>query len=79
MSYPKWIYHKTEAPKVVNSKEEHDQKGKGWQETPFEQDQEQIPTKEESTEAEPEKTSDSEGKVNIEKTVEIPKPKKGKK
>lgn len=34
MHYPKWIFHKTEAPKVVNTKEEHDQAGKGWEETP---------------------------------------------
>lgn len=83
MSYPKWIYHKTEAPKVVNSKEGHDQAGKGWEEAPFAQDQEQVPTKEEQTETEVGSTKESDGsadgKVNIEKSVEIPKPKTGKK
>ena len=33
-SYPKWLYHKTEAPKIVQSKEEHEKLGKGWEETP---------------------------------------------
>lgn len=33
--YPKWIYHENEAPKLVKTKEEHDQAGKGWEETPF--------------------------------------------
>jgi hypothetical protein len=34
MSYPKWIYHKTEAAKIVNTEVEHEQAGEGWEETP---------------------------------------------
>lgn len=32
--YPKWIYHKTEAPKIVNDEAEHAEAGEGWEETP---------------------------------------------
>lgn len=32
--YPKWLYHKSEEPKVVKSKEEHEALGKGWEESP---------------------------------------------
>nr|BFD63164.1 hypothetical protein BdHM001_18450 [Bdellovibrio sp. HM001] len=32
--YPKWIYHKTQAPKIVNNEVEHEQAGEGWEETP---------------------------------------------
>lgn len=37
--YPKWIYHKTLGEKVVNSKEDHDAQGPGWEETPAAFDQ----------------------------------------
>lgn len=33
--YPKWLYHKTEASKIVQTKDEHEQAGKGWKEVPF--------------------------------------------
>lgn len=34
IEYPKWIYHKTEPAKIVQSKEEHEAQGTGWKETP---------------------------------------------
>lgn len=34
MSYPKWIYHKTQEPKIVTSEAEHAKAGNGWEETP---------------------------------------------
>lgn len=40
--YPKWLYHKTRDAVIVNSKEEHDALGKGWQETPYEKPEKQI-------------------------------------
>lgn len=46
--YPKWIFHKSEAPKIVNTKEEHDQAGKGWEETPFTKGEESNAAKDES-------------------------------
>jgi len=35
IEYPKWLYHKTESPKIVQTKEEQDEAGKGWKEVPF--------------------------------------------
>lgn len=52
--YPKYIFHKSEEAKIVNSKEEQDELGKGWQETPFETPEEQAPKAEESTSSSPE-------------------------
>lgn len=49
MNYPKWIYHKTEAPKIVNSEAEHEQAGKGWEETPAAFDQRSDEKAEKST------------------------------
>lgn len=46
--YPKWIYHRTEAPKIVETKEEHEQAGKGWEETPAAFDKESDETSEKS-------------------------------
>lgn len=34
MSYPKWLYHKTEAPKLLVSEEQELALGKGWEDTP---------------------------------------------
>lgn len=34
MIYPKWIFHKTEPAKIVNSEAEHAEAGEGWEETP---------------------------------------------
>jgi hypothetical protein len=34
MSYPKWLYHREEDPKVVNDPDEHDALGAGWEESP---------------------------------------------
>lgn len=34
MNYPKWLYHASEAPKIVSTKDEHEALGKGWEETP---------------------------------------------
>lgn len=44
MSYPKFLYHRTEKPVVVNSKEEHAALGKEWKESPadFEEVAEKI-------------------------------------
>ncbi len=47
MTYPKWLYHKTNQPKVVQSEEEHAGLGEGWEETPTAFDQEQAPQAEE--------------------------------
>ena len=49
VEYPKWIYHKTQDAKIVQTKEEHDEVGKGWQETPFEVSEKQDPKIEESS------------------------------
>lgn len=38
----KWLYHKTEGAKLVESKEEHDALKGDWKEVPFAVDQEQI-------------------------------------
>lgn len=58
MSYPKWIYHKTLDAKVVKTKEEHDEAGKGWEETPFAEDKEQVSKADESQASENEAGSD---------------------
>jgi hypothetical protein len=42
MSYPKWIYHKTEQPKIVQTKEEHDSLKGDWKEVPFESVEKQV-------------------------------------
>lgn len=34
-NYPKWIYHKTQLPVVVDDPDEHAAKGEGWAEAPF--------------------------------------------
>lgn len=46
--YPKWLYHKTKDAVIVNSKEEHDALGKGWQETPYEKPEKQVEKAEKS-------------------------------
>ena len=65
MSYPKWIYHKTEAPKIVNSEAEHEQAGKGWEETPAAFDQE---SDEKKGESEKSKGQTPSGKTPIQET-----------
>ncbi len=40
--YPKWLYHKSEAAKIVQTKEEHDALIGRWEETPAAFDQEQV-------------------------------------
>lgn len=42
--YPKWKYHRTEAPKVVNDEQEEKDLGEGWEEAPIEA--EAAPSKE---------------------------------
>lgn len=49
VAYPKWIFHKTEAAKIVQTKEEHEQAGEGWEEAPFAVGQESDAKAEEST------------------------------
>ena len=49
MHYPKWIFHKTEAPKIVNNEVEHEQAGEGWEETPAAFDQKSDEASKEST------------------------------
>lgn len=34
MNYPKWLYHATEKPVVVQNAEEHEALGEGWHESP---------------------------------------------
>lgn len=34
MSYPKFLYHETEEPRIVNDPAEHEALGEGWEETP---------------------------------------------
>jgi hypothetical protein len=36
MSYPKWLYHKTEGARMVNSQEAHEGLGEGWFDSPAE-------------------------------------------
>lgn len=61
ISYPKWLYHKNEAPKIVKTKEEHEALGEGWHETPIAIDQEPNETPKEPTadQASSEETEDS--------------------
>lgn len=63
--YPKWVYHKTESSKVVQSKEEHEAIGDDWSEVPFEAQESEV--------------SEILASVEIESTLDITKPKKGKK
>lgn len=58
IEYPKWIYHRTEAPKIVQTKAEHDQAGEGWEEAPFAVDQKPDETTQESTPVETSKTNE---------------------
>jgi hypothetical protein len=34
--YPKWLYHASEDPKIVNDPDEHEALGEGWRESPVE-------------------------------------------
>lgn len=34
IEYPKFLYHKTKEPVIVQSKEEHEELGKSWHEKP---------------------------------------------
>ena len=34
IEYPKFVFHKTQGHKIVQTKEEHEALGKGWEETP---------------------------------------------
>lgn len=61
MSYPKWIYHETLDAKIVNSKEEHEACGKGWEETPAAFDKKQNEKTEKPTASENEKVGTCEG------------------
>ena len=38
IEFPKYIYHKTKEPKIVNSKEEQAAEGDEWSETSFEKE-----------------------------------------
>lgn len=53
IEYPKYLYHATEAAQVVQSKEEHEALGEGWQESPV--------MAEEPKEIKPEKKSKKKG------------------
>lgn len=33
--YPKWLYHRTHEPVIVNDPDEHNALGRGWAEEPF--------------------------------------------
>lgn len=39
--YPKFLYHKTEQAKIVNSEAEQKELGKEWKEVPFEAEHEE--------------------------------------
>jgi hypothetical protein len=43
-TYPKWIYHKTKEAKIVHTKEEHDEHGDEWAESPAEFDADVVET-----------------------------------
>jgi hypothetical protein len=34
VAYPKWLYHETQPPVLVQDPEEHAALGEGWEETP---------------------------------------------
>lgn len=36
MNYPKWLYHRTESPVLVNNPDEQEALGKSWKESPSE-------------------------------------------
>jgi hypothetical protein len=38
VEYPKYLYHREQAAKVVADPEEHAALGEGWQEKPYEQE-----------------------------------------
>jgi hypothetical protein len=46
--YPTWLYHRFYEPRIVNSKEEHEQIGKSWQKIPFTEFEKQIAKTEKS-------------------------------
>ena len=50
MSYPKWKYHKTAEPKVVNSEDEEKALGNEWAESPtdFAEEPAEAPVKKET-------------------------------
>lgn len=58
--YPKWVYHKTEEAKVVQTKEEHDALKGNWQEAPFAESKESDEKAPESSSDQAEASQDSE-------------------
>lgn len=56
MSYPKWLYHRTEKTVIANDPDEHAALGAGWEETPaaFKAEPEPEPELEPQPEPEPE-------------------------
>ena len=42
IEYPKFLYHKTEQPKVVHTQEQADQLGSEWKATPADVDQPEV-------------------------------------
>lgn len=71
MSYPKWLYHQSLEPKVVQSEAEQSALGSAWAECPFPQNQQEakIEIKAESISA---------GKLSVEELIQ-PSTKKSKK
>jgi hypothetical protein len=43
MNYPKWVYHRTEAPRVVEDATEHLALGEGWAESPADLETPDVP------------------------------------
>lgn len=74
IEYPKYLYHESKEPVVVNSKDEHEELGKGWEETPA------AFNKKSDAKSEKQKTNKDETETNTENqsaqkqigTIEIP-------
>jgi hypothetical protein len=43
--YPKWLYHRTNPPVIVNNPDDHKALGDGWAESPADLDAEYAPVK----------------------------------
>ena len=63
VEYPKWLYHRTEKPVIVQDPDEAEALGAGWNETPAAFD-------------EPEPETNPEMEQEPERKLEVPKPKK---
>jgi hypothetical protein len=46
IEYPKWLYHRTHAPKIVDDPEQHDALGDEWKDSPADLESDPEPASE---------------------------------